>query len=50
MRFFSIAYSPDGKEVATASEDRTIKIWDPNTGKEFLQFVRGVRRSNGRGI
>jgi WD40 repeat protein len=29
----SVAYSPDGTYVATASHDRTAKLWDATTGK-----------------
>lgn len=32
----SIAFSPDGKRIASGSEDKTIKIWDTATGKELL--------------
>ena len=32
----AVAYSPDGKRVATASMDKTAKIWDAVTGKELL--------------
>jgi len=32
---YGLAISPDGKTVATASYDKLIKIWDPETGKEL---------------
>src|SRR5690349_12945796 len=30
----SVAYSPDGKTLASGSQDKTIKLWDVATGKE----------------
>jgi WD40 repeat protein len=31
-----VAFSPDGKTIATASLDNTAKLWDALTGKELL--------------
>lgn len=41
------AFAPDGKTVATGSDDQTIKLWDTVTGKELRSLpghVRGVWR------
>ncbi|OWK43759.1 High-affnity carbon uptake protein Hat/HatR [Fimbriiglobus ruber] len=32
---YTVAVSPDGKFAATGSFDKTIKLWDPTTGKEL---------------
>ncbi len=36
----SVAYSPDGGRVASASSDETIKLWDTETGRE-VRTLRG---------
>ncbi|VDM95936.1 unnamed protein product [Thelazia callipaeda] len=38
---FAICWSPDGRKIATASGDKTIKIWDVTTTKLEKTFVIG---------
>jgi WD40 repeat protein/serine/threonine protein kinase len=35
-----VVYSPDGKRLASASSDQTVKVWDAQTGQELLSFKR----------
>ncbi len=35
---WSAAYSPDGTQIVTASDDRTARIWDTATGQEVRQL------------
>ena len=40
----SVAYSPDGKHIVSGSNDKTVKVWDSQTGKEvsFLLSHRPI--------
>jgi WD40 repeat protein len=35
----SVAYSPDGKHIVSASDDTTVKIWDAHSGEEVRVVV-----------
>ena len=35
-------FAPDGKTVVSASEDKTLKIWNPSAG-ECLKTLEGHR-------
>src|SRR5262249_9074485 len=35
----ALSFSPDGTKLATASRDRTVKIWDLGNGHELLTYT-----------
>jgi len=34
----SVAFSPDGKQIVSGSDDNTVKLWDMTTGREIKTF------------
>jgi WD40 repeat protein len=51
-RLTSVAYSPDGKSIATGSWDGTVRIWNVTTGEEVrrLGLEKGARPQTGESI
>lgn len=43
QRLSAMVYAPDGKTVATASQDRDIRIWDLSSGKVLKQWNATAR-------
>ena len=54
-RLFPVAFSPDGAEVLTVSQDRTIRIWNSSTGQFRVETgvhdspIRDIAFSSGGG-
>merc|ERR1712138_313678 len=40
----SAAYSPDGQQILTGSEEKISKVWDANTGQELLTLSGHIDR------
>jgi WD40 repeat protein len=42
----SARFSPDGERVVTASSDRSVRVWDVQTGTQMLQFEIGIEAND----
>jgi WD40 repeat protein len=49
-RVLGIAFSGDGRFIVTASRDKTLKLWNAQTGQELRTFTGTVRITNCREI
>lgn len=43
----TVAWAADGKAVATAGDDRTIRVWDPATGKQTAALTEIAKKGYG---
>ncbi|HEU5201058.1 MAG TPA: hypothetical protein VFU32_15585, partial [Ktedonobacterales bacterium] len=43
----SVAWSPDGRRIASASDDGTVQVWNASTGKRLLTFGSQIKGNNG---
>ena len=41
-----MAWSPDGTRLATASDDETVRLWDPTTGQTTATLTGHTDRVN----
>jgi WD40 repeat protein len=43
---YCVTFSPDGRTLATAGKDGTVRLWDPETGHEMAKLTGHVGEAN----
>ena len=43
---WAVTWSPDGRHIASASDDRTVKIWDATSGKSIFTYYGHPNKVN----
>ncbi|KIM26984.1 hypothetical protein M408DRAFT_72023, partial [Serendipita vermifera MAFF 305830] len=45
MRVYSVVFSPDGRRIVSGSSDKTIRVWDAQTGELIVEPLQGHKNS-----
>ena len=40
----SVAFSPDGNQIVSGSDDRSVRVWDAKTGEQLMELQGHINR------